>query len=269
VCLILKNGTLLLCQEHNKVRGTYNSSELSIRVIFVLAFYGPFSCMLTSPNPAVVRLNIVKARNQFAVAVKERHFYQAEVLVPSPVPPELIIFPASVDEKKKVESSMPSMKPTVVEINAGKQVESGMTMKPPERSLALSEVKSSMLIMKPEAVKVEEVQCPMSIMNPEASNASKQNSIMIPAKHSHSQAMNVVVLGSTHKNTTTPYRTKPNEEEEEAEKLVVEEAKEEKVRRADCGQGSLMLLPKEKHKNHEQQHAHSLNVNEPCFKSRL
>ena len=102
--------------------------------------------------------------------MKERHFYQAEVLVPSPVPPELIIFPASVDEKKQVESSIPVMKPTVVEVNAGKQVESRMTMIPPERCLALSEVKSSMLIMKPEAVKVEEVQCPMSIMNPEASN---------------------------------------------------------------------------------------------------
>ena len=125
---------------------------------------------------------------------------------------------------------MPSMKPTVVEVNAGKQVESGMTMKPPERSLALSEVKSSMLIMKPEAGKVVEVQCPMSIMNPEASNASKVNSLMIPAKHSHSQAMNVVVLGSTHKNTT-PHRTKPNEEEE-AENLVVEEAKEEKSKKS-------------------------------------
>ena len=102
-------------------------------------------------------------------------------------------------------------------------------------------------------------------MNPEASNASKQNSIVIPAKHSHSQAMNVVVLGSTHKNTT-PHRTKPNEEEE-AEKLVVEVAKEEKVRRADCGQGSLMLLPKANHKNHEQQHAHSLNVNEPVSRA--
>ena len=28
-----------------------------------------------------------------------------------------------------------------------------------------------------------------------------------------------------------------------------------------------MLLPKEKHKNHEQQHAHSLNVNEPVSRA--
>ena len=84
---------------------------------------------VTSPNPDVVRLDIVKARNQFAVAVKERHFYQAEVLVPSPVPPELIIFPTSVAEKKQVESSMP-MKPSV-QINAEKKVESSMLIMNP------------------------------------------------------------------------------------------------------------------------------------------
>ena len=73
--------------------------------------------------------------------------------------------------------------------------------------------------------------------------------------------MNVVVLGSTHKNTTPHRKNKPSGEVEEADK------EEAKVRRADCGQGSLMLLPKQEHKNHEQQHAHSLNVNEPVSRA--
>ena len=74
--------------------------------------------------------------------------------------------------------------------------------------------------------------------------------------------MSVVVLGSTHKNTTPHRKNKPSGEVEEAEE-------EAKVRRADCGQGSLMLLPKQEHKNHEPQHAHSLNVNEPVSNSDL
>ena len=52
------------------------------------------------------------------------------------------------------------------------------------------------------SVKVEEVQCSMSIMKPEACNASKKENSVNITKHSHNQAMNVVVLGSTHKNTT-------------------------------------------------------------------
>jgi len=35
----------------------------------------------------------VTAKNQFAVAEAKRHLYQAEVLVPSPLPADLIVFP--------------------------------------------------------------------------------------------------------------------------------------------------------------------------------
>jgi hypothetical protein len=50
-----------------------------------------------STSPAVVHFDVVKAANQFAVAEGLRRFYQAEVLVPSPLPPHLIVFP---DESK-------------------------------------------------------------------------------------------------------------------------------------------------------------------------
>jgi len=46
-----------------------------------------------SSSPTVVHFDVVKAENQFAVAPEKRHFYQAEVLVPSPLPPHLIVFP--------------------------------------------------------------------------------------------------------------------------------------------------------------------------------
>ena len=51
-----------------------------------------------SVNPDIVRFDIVKAKNQFQVSASLRHFYQAEVLVPSPIPPHLIVFPGSVAE---------------------------------------------------------------------------------------------------------------------------------------------------------------------------
>jgi hypothetical protein len=48
---------------------------------------------VVSEHPDVVRFDIVKAKNYFAVPELLRHFYQAEVLVPSPLPPHLITFP--------------------------------------------------------------------------------------------------------------------------------------------------------------------------------
>ena len=39
----------------------------------------------------VVRFDVVKASNQFQVKQSLRHLYQAEVLVPSPLPPEFIV----------------------------------------------------------------------------------------------------------------------------------------------------------------------------------
>jgi hypothetical protein len=46
-----------------------------------------------SSSPNVVHFDVVKAANQFGVAPELRRFYQAEILVPSPVPPDLILFP--------------------------------------------------------------------------------------------------------------------------------------------------------------------------------
>ena len=54
-----------------------------------------------------MRFDIVKAPNQFALKADMQRFYQAEVLVPSPVPPNMIIFPddvaPSANEKPKPE----------------------------------------------------------------------------------------------------------------------------------------------------------------------
>jgi hypothetical protein len=48
-----------------------------------------------SASPDVVHFNVVKAKDHFEVKDELRHLYQAEVLVPSPVPPHLIVFPTS------------------------------------------------------------------------------------------------------------------------------------------------------------------------------
>ena len=50
-----------------------------------------------SSSPSAVRFDVVKAANQFAVTAELRRFYQAEVLVPSPVPAHLIVFPDDDD----------------------------------------------------------------------------------------------------------------------------------------------------------------------------
>ena len=57
-----------------------------------------------SSSPSVVHFDIVKAANQFRVATELQRFYQAEVLVPSPVPPELIVFPDDVAPKVSAKS---------------------------------------------------------------------------------------------------------------------------------------------------------------------
>ena len=48
---------------------------------------------IQSIRPTIVRFEIVKACSQRDVPVEERPFYQAEVLVPSPLPPHLITIP--------------------------------------------------------------------------------------------------------------------------------------------------------------------------------
>ena len=47
---------------------------------------------ILSDRPEVVRFDIVKAKSSFEVP-ELRHNYQAEILIPSPLPPHLISFP--------------------------------------------------------------------------------------------------------------------------------------------------------------------------------
>jgi len=49
---------------------------------------------LISKSPENIRFDIVRAESAFAIPLQLRHFYQAEVLIPSPLPPHLIIFPS-------------------------------------------------------------------------------------------------------------------------------------------------------------------------------
>ena len=44
-------------------------------------------------RPTEVRFSLVKKQSAFDVPLHLRKFYQAEVLVPSPISPEFIIFP--------------------------------------------------------------------------------------------------------------------------------------------------------------------------------
>jgi hypothetical protein len=46
-----------------------------------------------SINSSIVRFDVVRAKNQEDVEPSLQRFYQAEVLVPSPIPPDLIVFP--------------------------------------------------------------------------------------------------------------------------------------------------------------------------------
>jgi len=63
-----------------------------------------------STSAEVVRFDVVKAKNQFAVDAALKHFYQAEVLVPSSVPPHLIRFP-DPNAKVRVKASRPTKRP--------------------------------------------------------------------------------------------------------------------------------------------------------------
>ena len=48
---------------------------------------------IQSTSPEIVHFDVVTAPSHYAVEEKMRAYYQAEVLVPSPVPPHLILFP--------------------------------------------------------------------------------------------------------------------------------------------------------------------------------
>ena len=58
-----------------------------------------------STNPSIVHFDVVKKKSRFDVAPSLQRFYQAEVLIPSPLPPHLIDFPSKpikLPVKKKV-----------------------------------------------------------------------------------------------------------------------------------------------------------------------
>ena len=58
---------------------------------------------LLSNRPDGIRFDLVKAKNCFEVPQLLRHYYQAEILVPSPLPPHLISFPTQkVNRARKV-----------------------------------------------------------------------------------------------------------------------------------------------------------------------
>ena len=60
-----------------------------------------------STNPSIVRFDVVKAKKVFDIAPDLRRFYQAEVLVPSPLPRHLIVIPstsARMPSKKKLDA---------------------------------------------------------------------------------------------------------------------------------------------------------------------
>jgi hypothetical protein len=60
---------------------------------------------LQSTSPDIVRFDVVKASSHFAVDENLKQFYQAEVLVPSPVPPHLIVFPDDPKPKAQQKQS--------------------------------------------------------------------------------------------------------------------------------------------------------------------
>ena len=54
-----------------------------------------------SNNPKIVHFDVVKAKSQFDVDPELKRFYQAEVLVLSPIPPHLIVFPEPRSEPEE------------------------------------------------------------------------------------------------------------------------------------------------------------------------
>ena len=72
-----------------------------------------------SMSPKIIRFDVVQQKDQFAVAPELKKFYQAEVLVPSPIPPHLIEFPKqkesvlSTQSMTQGESTKPDRKSVV------------------------------------------------------------------------------------------------------------------------------------------------------------
>ena len=55
-----------------------------------------------STNPSIVRFDVVRAKRKGDVEKDLERFYQAEVLVPSPILPHLIVFPKKTVKQMKV-----------------------------------------------------------------------------------------------------------------------------------------------------------------------
>ena len=91
-----------------------------------------------STSPSVVDFAAVKAKNQFAVADEKRHLYQAEVLVPSPLQPDLIVFPEEQKEKPFIKARERTTKPSAAP-SAEVKIERGDLPKPasPTQEIAL------------------------------------------------------------------------------------------------------------------------------------
>ena len=93
-----------------------------------------------SSSPNVVRFDIVKAANQFRIATDLRRFYQAEVLVPSPVPTDLIVFPA---DDIKLSAGRKELKPKVSEIEKAEFCKTRRSSMSSSTSLSSSTTSSS------------------------------------------------------------------------------------------------------------------------------
>jgi hypothetical protein len=103
-----------------------------------------------STNPSIVRFDVVKKKSHFDVAKDLQKFYQAEILIPSPIPPHLIDFPSKpvkLSGKTKVPSK-DSMPTPVIEVSKIVSEQGNIllhnkaTMKLGDIALKLSEPKS-------------------------------------------------------------------------------------------------------------------------------
>jgi hypothetical protein len=90
-----------------------------------------------STLPSIEDFAAVTAKNQFAVAEAKRHLYQAEVLVPSPLPADLIVFPEE-QKAKPSKARKPTTKPSAAP-SAEVKTEGGDLPKPasPTQEIAL------------------------------------------------------------------------------------------------------------------------------------
>ena len=59
---------------------------------------------IRTATPTAIQFDVVKAKSQYAVNPGMKHLYQAEVLVPSPVPAHLVLFPDDLEASKIVKA---------------------------------------------------------------------------------------------------------------------------------------------------------------------